>query len=268
VFDGLSDDLVELLDRRWGGFLAPATVAPSDLRLRLVRWDRAGWLTVEPGELYRIEAVGDEIPPSIVSYNFAVVPDVEQGGWVAGVRPASDEPVGRLLDNVARYLTARIAIQAGGFALHAAGVLREDKAWLFAGVSNSGKTTAVHLSRPCVSLGDDMGLVAPGHDGWEAWPLPFDNSEHAPREAPGEAHPLAGIWRLHQADAHAVERPPTGQAVASLMSCCTFPWALPDETERLFAHVTRFVLDAAFSHLHFRRDPGFWDLLLHGSHES
>jgi len=262
---GLSDEWQQLLARRWGGFLEPASDSRSDMRVRLMRWGGEGRLELTPGELYRIEALDDGVPPTVVSYNFAVCPDDSPNHWIAAIRDDADEPAGRILDNIARFLTARIAVDIGGFAMHAAGVLREGRAFLFAGASNAGKTTAVGLSEPCRSLGDDMALVYPGDGGWVTPALPFDNSECASNQPPRGEFAVEGIWRLHQAAEHSVERLATGRAIASLMGCSALPWALPDLSNRLLDQVSGFVLEGRFAHLHFRRDSGFWTLLLQGS---
>ena len=46
-------------------------------------------------------------------------------------------------------------------ALHGAGVMREERAYLFVGPSRSGKSTAVRLSAPAISMGDDFAVVLP-----------------------------------------------------------------------------------------------------------
>ena len=80
---------------------------------------------------------------------------------------------------------------------------------------------------PALSLGDDFGLVLPTDDGWYAPGLPFDNSERAAQDPPVGLFPVAGIWRLYQAERTYVDRPSRGRAVASLMGCVAFPWTMP-----------------------------------------
>ena len=120
------------------------------------------------------------------------------------------------LENVLRYLTARMPIAQGGLAMHAAGVLKNGKAYMFAGISRSGKSTVSALSTDTVSLGDDMGMVIRTASGWHVPALPFDNSEAVGQDALRGSYPLAGIWRLHQAGDHRIETPQANLGIAAL----------------------------------------------------
>ncbi len=258
--EGLDEALEQLLEGRWGAYLEPSgSPGLPGLTVRIVPWDGADALALGDGEVYRIEALGPASPPDVLSYNFRL--EARGDVWTARVRESPQEPIGRVLDNVARYLTARLSVAIGGFPLHAAGILRDERAWLFAGASNAGKTTAVGLSSPCTTLGDDMAIVFRDATGWQTVGLPFDNSERGPAVARTGPFPVAGIWQLFQAPEHRLERRETGPAIASLMGCAAFPWALPDLSEELLANAARFVLEGRFEALHFRRDAGFWKLL-------
>ena len=263
-FDGLTDGMAATLDARWGGFVSAAGDAPPSVAVRLVRGDGAAWLPRwRPGEGYRLEADAAGGPLVVRSYHFALVPELT-GVWRLAVQEQEDEPLGRILDNAARYLVARLAIERGGLAVHGAGVLRDARAWIFAGPSGSGKTTATRLSAPAASLGDDFAIVLPFAGGWAAPALPFDNREVAPDPVRGLT-PLSGVWRLYQAKDHRVERPTGVMAQASLLSCAAFPWALPDLAERAGESVAAIASSGVFGHLHFARDAGFWALLADGA---
>ena len=261
--DGLAPDLARTLERRWGGFLHAEDAAEPSVGLRLYDAGARGWLgDPQPGEQYRIESHGEGDSRVVASYNFALAPDAD-GGWRLGVTRREGEPLGRILDNAARYIAARIAIDRGGFAMHAAAALHEGEAFVFGGPSGSGKTTALGLARPARSLGDDFALVVPGADGWLAPALPFDNSERIPNDAIQGSFPVHGIWRLVQAEETRVERLPAGLAVASLMGCVAFPWTMPEHADRLLEHVGDFVARGLFGRLHFNRTDGLWTHLVH-----
>ena len=260
-FSGLADGIAAVLDARWGGFLAVSADAKPSMAVRLVRGDGAGWLPRwRPGEGYRIEAEATGGPLVVRSYHFALVPEIS-GAWRLAVQEQADEPVGRILDNAARYLVARLAIERGGLAVHGAGVRRQARAWIFAGPSGSGKTTATRLSATAESLGDDFAIALPFEGGWAAPALPFDNREVAAPDPVRGLTPLAGVWRLFQAKQHRVERPTGVMAQASLLACAAFPWAVPDLAERAGESVAAIAASGIFGHLHFARDPGFWALL-------
>lgn len=260
-FVGLTEGLAAILDARWGGFLSAVGSAEASLVVRTVRGDGAGWLPRwRPGESYRLEADATAGPLVVRSYHFALVPELS-GAWRLAVEEQDAEPVGRILDNAARYLVARLALLRGGLAVHGAGVRRGSRAWIFAGPSRSGKTTAVRLSATAESLGDDFAIALPFEGGWAAPALPFDNREVAPRDPVRGLTPLAGLWRLFQAKHHRVERPSGVMAQASLLACTAFPWALPDLADRTGESVAAIAASGIFGHLHFALDPGFWDLL-------
>jgi hypothetical protein len=255
---GLSRRLARGLDARWGGFVAAVVEGPPCLELRVLRAGPPAWLALErAGEPYRIEAFDCAGEPGIASYHFALAREGPRTFRV-GLTDQAQEPAERVMDNVLRCLAARLAVDRGGFALHASGVLREGRAYLFAGPSGAGKSTAVRLAAPAPSLGDDFGLVVEAEGDFLAWALPFDNSERVAGRPTGGAFPVAGIFRLHRAAQTRVESPPPALAVASLMACAAFPWALPDLAERLLAQVARFVAAGRFRHLHLALGPDLW----------
>lgn len=255
--DGLDEELAERLERRWGGFLhRRAEPAPRYL-LRVLRGGRARWLDdPAPGGLYRLEALREAGRLLIASQHFALAPEPQDRVWRVALSENAEEPAERILDNVARILAARLALESGGFALHAAGVERDGRAYLFAGKSRSGKSTAARLAAPARSLGDDFGLVLPGAgaDDWLTAAMPFDNSACVTDPPVAGLLPVVGVWRLYQATAGRVERPRGAEAVASLMACAAFPWVLPDLAEVLLDHVRRFVASGRFAHLYFTRE--------------
>jgi hypothetical protein len=262
ALDGLDDALADALERRWEGFVGPAGGTRPTLRLEVVRGDASLWLPHwKRMEAYRIEGTLENGVPFARSYHFAVAPEAGGDGLRFALADDPDEPVARVVENVVRYCVARMAAQAGGFALHGAGVLRAGRAYVFAGPSRSGKTTAVTLSAPAQSLGDDFAVILPGEDGWQAPAVPFCSFERVPPKPREPLFPVAGIWRLHQAPEPRLETLTPAIAAASLMGCAAFPWAMPDLSEAVLEHVRRYVATAVFAHLHFRMDPDFWGLL-------
>jgi hypothetical protein len=257
--EGLSDELCASLGLRWGRFLERSAPGEPRMTVRAFQGGPGYWLDApRRGEPYRIEVLDDNAHRIVASYHFAVGADECPNTWRVGITDGAEEPLERILDNALRLVTARLAVEEGGFAMHAAGVLREGRAWLFAGPSRAGKSTVVRLLAPATSLGDDFGLVLPDRGGWSAPAVPFDNSERIEHEPPAGLIPVSGIWRLYQADETRVEPPPRGRAVASLTGCTAFPWAMPELSQKLLEHVERFVAEASFRHLYFAEDAALW----------
>jgi hypothetical protein len=262
LFEGLDRALATALERRWGGFLRSDSPADPIYRVRVFSAGSAGWLSARPGEPYRMEALRDARRRVVASHNFALCEEGGSGSWRLGMTDDSAEPAERMMDNASRFLAARLALERGGFAMHAAGVLHEGRAFIFAGPSRSGKSTAVRLSAGSRSLGDDFAVVVPDPAGWSAPASPFDNSERIEANPPAGMFPLAGVWRLYKAAETRVQRPTRGAAVASLMGCVAFPWALPEQTETLLARCEKLVSEGRFAHLLFTRDGDIWAELL------
>lgn len=262
--EGLDDELALQLDRRWGGFLRRAHTGEASTTLRLLRGGPQSWLRRSPaqGGQYRLEAFNDPGRRVIASEHFAMCAEPQEDCWRVAVtdRPAM-EPLERVLDNVCRILAGRLALAQGGFALHAAGVLREGRAHIFAGPSRAGKSTAVALAAPAQSLGDDFSLVLEAGGRWLTCAVPFDNSERI-LETPAEGTwPVDGIWRLHQSRESRVERPQDRLAIASLMSCVAFPWLFPELAHATLEHVGGLVHSGRFAHLHFNKDAALWETI-------
>ena len=259
-FEGLTDAAARTLDARWGEFVASPSSSPPDLVARAVRGDGGLWLPAwRTGEAYRIES-----DPSggdfACSYHFALARE-SAGRFKLSVVESHAEPFGRVLDNVARYLVARLVSQQDGLTLHGARVLRSGRAWIFAGPSGSGKSTASRLSAPSASLGDDFAVVVRDGTGFATCALPFDNAEQAPPRVASGLIPLAAVVRLFKAPAHRVERPQGAMAVASLLACAAFRSVLPDIEGTTGETITRLANSGAYLHLHAAMDPGFWPLL-------
>jgi hypothetical protein len=257
-FEGMSDDQAAALERFWGPYFTADSGLPVDRTIRVSDGGPGVWLA-EPrvGELYRIEP---RVTPSGVialSYAFALGPGSD-GSWRLALDTDSSEPAPQSLENATRVLAARMAVERGGFAMHSAGVLRDGKAWIFTGASGAGKSTAVRLSAPAASLGDDFGLVLPSPAGWVTPPLPFDNAPVTAERPEGSSFPVAGVWRLFKADEPRVERPTGLAAVTSLSTCLALPWVMPDLAGAMLEQIGRFCEESHFGHLHFGLDTDFW----------
>jgi hypothetical protein len=252
---GLDAGLAGELDRRWGGFLSRRLDREPACTVRVFDAGPEGWLEAPLDvEAYRIEARNAADRRVIASYHFALARDAGPATWRLGLTCQDREPRQRCLDNAVRFLVAQSIVARGGFAMHAAGVLRNGRAYLFAGPSRAGKTTAVALAAPARSIGDDFALVVPRGEEWMAPAVPFDNSERVRDRPSTGAFPVAGIWRLYQATSTRVEDPRPDVAVATLMGCTAFPWTLPELAPRLLEHVEAFVASGRFHHLHFSKD--------------
>ena len=248
---GLDRVLALELAERWGPFADPCPAGPVTTALAVHDAGEPGWLPASDA-LYRLEVLGAGSKRVVAARQFAIsaepaAPERFRLGISRG-----PELRGRIVENAVRFILANLALDHGGFAMHAAGVLHEGRAFFYAGPSRSGKTTAVAASAPAASLGDDFGLVFLQEGSFVAPALPFDGSERMPSSAPRGVYPVAAIWRVYHGDGVRVERPSPHVATASLLSCAAFPWAYPERAGVLLDHVQRYVASGRdFAHLHF-----------------
>lgn len=259
AFHGLSHALAATLDARWGPFVSPAEPEPT-IQVRV--GEAAAGATLGAwtrGERYRMEAVPGAGIPAVRSYGFVVAP-LEDGVFALDLSPLDEEPGERRVENAARLLVARLALQWGGFALHGAAVLDDGRARVLAGPSRAGKTSAVTaLGWP--SLGDDFAVLLPENGQWIAAATPFDNREAVAAGAFTGTFPLAAIWRLEQAREGARRRLTRTAAAAMLSACAAFPWALPDLTDALVAATVRCAGEVECGVLAFALDTDLRGLL-------
>ena len=248
---GLDRVLALELTERWGPFVEPRRDGAVTTALAVYEAGEQPWLPASDA-LYRLEARGPAAQRVIAARQFAMGAEpADPASYRLGIAHGP-ELRGRIVENAVRFILANLALDHGGFAMHAAGVLHGGRAYLYAGPSRSGKTTAVAASAPAVSLGDDFGLVFLREGSFCAPALPFDGSERVPSTAPRGVYPVAAIWRVYHGGGVQLDRPSPRVAAASLLSCAAFPWAYPERAGALLDHVQRYVAAGCdFAHLHF-----------------
>ncbi len=168
------------------------------------------------------------------------------------------------LEYFLRIACALLAHHAGGLLVHAAGLQVSGAVYLFIGQSGSGKSTVVALSEGAVALGDDLILLRPTSDGWQAYGTPFWNldARHtgAGRGAAGSG-PVTGIYKLVQdADVY-LEALSLPVAVAELVANCPVVNGIVADLPELVGRCRMLARTVPPVALHFRKEPGFWQLI-------
>lgn len=158
-----------------------------------------------------------------------------------------------------RVIYALLLFEAGGVLLHGAGLVREQRAYVFFGHSGSGKTTASRLSKGVIVLNDDLVALLPVSPGWMVYATPFWNPTQV-MPVPYAA-PLAGLYRLVQAQRVWLEQISPAQAVAELTSNVPVISADVTRSERLVARCAQLAHQAGVKRLHFLKDDTFWEVL-------
>lgn len=257
--DGLPAPLADAMIARYGPFVGPAGGGGNPLRVR-VREAAADYFVPPPpagaAETYRALTAYDGAVFRLTSYRLAAWFDVgrrigdlalARGGW---------DPAPRAVENFLRSACAWLALDAGGFFLHGAGIVHGDRGYVFYGPSGAGKSTLAALSSEPRVVSDDLSLLLPGPDGLSLVGSPFRGTYSGGGPITGH-FPIAGFYRLRQDTAIAV-RPGDAACFADLLG--NLPWVvdqLPRFPEIIDA-VHRSLAGARFAYLHFRKDADFW----------
>ncbi len=174
------------------------------------------------------------------------------------------------VENFFRLLVAYRLLELGGVLFHSAGVVSDQRGFLFMGHSGAGKTT---ISRCSLATGrqvlsDDMNALCPlGSDpGSGSDPgapavekLPFAGDLGRTPTA-RQRYPLAGLYRLKKG-ADAIRPVRRSQAVAFLIGCAPFVNADPHRLDRLTDNLLHLLDGFPMSELTFSIEGDFWRLL-------
>lgn len=184
-----------------------------------------------------------------------IYPD-KRTGWV---RPASRYIIEEL-DYFLRVVIAVEAYETGGLLIHAAGIVRDGRAFVFLGPSGVGKTTVSRLSRQDIILNDDMILLMPDGERWIAHPTPFWNPTQVKPNAQASA-PLFVFLRLKQDTKTFVEDTSPGYALGELIACIPVIASDPDRSRSIIARCGDILSCIPFQDLHFQKDDTFWKVI-------
>lgn len=193
---------------------------------------------------------GDRIRFDLPGFRGFVDPDAG-----ARLEIASPAPV-RGVDYFLRVVLGARAYVSGGLMLHAAGIVREGRAYLFFGRSGSGKTTAARNAPGALVLNDDLVVLQPEAGRWIAHGTPFTNpSQTVPSAAKA---PAAALLRLVQSPRVFIEPLTGARAMAELLACVPVLNASPAPP---LDRCRSILLDIPAFDLHLRPDPTYWELL-------
>ncbi len=149
-----------------------------------------------------------------------------------------------VLENFLRILMAHLVLNQGGVLLHSAGVLYQDRVYLFCGRSNAGKTT---LARKAAAAGarvlsDDINLVIPEEGGYRAHKVPFTGEfgRRVENLSGCGSYPIGGLALLEKAPKLTTAPLRPAEALAGLLTGCPFVNDDPEEIPVLMDILTNF----------------------------
>jgi len=164
------------------------------------------------------------------------------------------------IDSVLRIVHTLILAEEGGFLLHSASAVRNGRAFLFAGISGTGKTTLSRLAPPDVMLlTDEVSYVRQVAQGYRAFGTPFAGELARPGE--NVSAPVAALYLLQQASENRVAPLAAPDAVRGLMQNILFFARDQELVGRLFQTACAFVAKVPVYRLGFLPDERVWELI-------
>ncbi len=253
--DGLSREMAS----DYGPFFSEPNGQGRPLRVRVVRAPLDYF--VPPGfapgrEIYRMYTALEGPLFRTVSYRLASWVDLARREGVVALAKGERDPAARALENFLRSCVAWLAIEAGGFFLHAASIVRSERCYLFYGPSGAGKSTLAAMSSDGRVISDDLTVVLQERDGLVAAGGPFRGTYTLGAPVVG-SFPIAGLYRLRK-DTRTFVRRDDGGCFADLLG--NLPFVVdqlptrPDLIDRIRARAARVPL----RYLHFRKDESIW----------
>jgi hypothetical protein len=164
------------------------------------------------------------------------------------------------IDTVLRITHSLVLAQQGGFLVHAASAIRGGRAFLFAGVSGTGKTTMTRLAPPdAVVLTDEISYVRRTTSGYRAYGTPF--AGELARSGTNTSAPLDTLYLLQQGPENRIEPVAPTDAARSLMRHILFFAREEEMVARVFDSVLQFVSSVRVARLVFTPDTRVWELI-------
>ena len=191
---------------------------------------------------------------------------LERGDFRAEWEPASRRGTIRQtanpysIDAVLRIAHTLVLARQGGFLLHAASAIRNGKAFLFAGVSEAGKTTISRLApRDATLLTDEISYVRKRDAGYVAYGTPFTGE--LAKLGENVSAPIAGLYLLAKGAENRIDRIPPAEAARSLLANLLFFAEDEELVQATFHSAFEFVSRVPVSRLTFVPDARVWELI-------
>jgi len=164
------------------------------------------------------------------------------------------------IDAVLRIVHTLVLAKQGGFLLHSASAIRNGKAFLFAGVSEAGKTTISRLApSDATLLTDEISYVRRQGDQYVAFGTPFTGE--LAKLGENVSAPISMLYLLAKGKENRVDRVSPGEATRSLLSNLLFFAKDPELVQAIFHSVFEFVSRVPVARLTFVPDARVWELI-------
>lgn len=164
------------------------------------------------------------------------------------------------IDAVLRIVHTLVLARQGGFLLHSASAIRNGKAFLFAGVSEAGKTTISRLAPSDVTLlTDEISYVRRRDADYVAFGTPFTGE--LAKLGENVSAPIGGLYLLAKGRENRIEPVAPAEAARSLLANLLFFAEDEELVQATFHAAFEFVSRVPVSRLTFFPDARVWELI-------
>jgi hypothetical protein len=164
------------------------------------------------------------------------------------------------IDAVLRIIHSLALASQGGFLLHSASAIRNQKAFLFAGVSGAGKTTISRLAPDDVTLlTDEISYVRRCDGGYIGYGTPFTGE--LAKLGENVSAPISALYLLVQGKENRIEPIAPADATRSILANLLFFAKDEELVQRVFHSVFEFVTRVQVARLTFMPDSRVWELV-------
>lgn len=265
-FHGLNKAQATALTQRYRQYLA-SSLKSSDQGLVVETRELAHLLSTDPsafsvgGEYTLIlDRTSDQLTVTGINFQASIE-------WGVPVRTAlaitrgTDSALINAVENFLRVVSAYRILAKKGILLHSAGIVLNERAYLFVGRSGAGKTTLTRKAHEASAgiLSDDINIVLPAEgEGFQAYPVPFagDFGQTPDLLSPG-GYPLAALCFLEQGGTATLEPLSKAAAAARLVSASPFVNTDPYQAPYLLEVAANLVRRVPVRKLISRREDDF-----------
>jgi len=237
-----------MLLSRYGPFVNPSAQTTLQILIRLLPLSG-------PLEWGEVQAVLRNGRWSIQCSDFRCIWDPATG---AGSVEQAAHPYS--VDAVLRVIHTLVLARGGGFLLHASSLVRNQRAFLFSGLSGAGKTTMARLAPPDVRLlTDEISYLRPGNSGYTAFGTPFFSDLGILGE--NISAPVAALYFLAKGDDNRIDPVPPAEAARLLLRNILFFAKDPGMVKLVFQSACDFLQAVPAYRLTFVPDTRVWELI-------
>ncbi len=163
--------------------------------------------------------------------------------------------------NILRVLYFYGFMEDRGLLLHASGLVRGNRAYVFPGESGAGKTTIVRHSSGMAVLSDEV--VAVRLNGNRDAPVAFGTPFYGDWGRPGEEidAPIQGLFFPVKATANRLEPLSSSETLTRLLRCIFSYTTYPPRLEKLIDYGTQLALKLPGFAFHFKPGAEMWETI-------